>query len=133
MFPNYRGILNFPNSNQGNNNFNYPSNMPNNFNISNMQKQNMNNFYMDPLNTQKGFFIYFSRHNLFFSLYIDIYPQSKPMMGKAMNPNLNFNHEANLNNMNSMTNMNIMNPQPTKTLKSNSTVFIPSSLLLFNF
>ena len=54
MFPNYRGNLNFPNSNQQNNSFNYPTNLPNNFNIPNIPKQNMNNFYMDPLNVPKG-------------------------------------------------------------------------------
>lgn len=50
-----------------------------------------------------------------------------------MNPNLNFNHEGNMNNMNSINNMNLMNTQPTKTLKSNSTVFIPSKFKFLFF
>jgi len=37
-----------------------------------------------------------------------------------MNPNVSYTHEG------SMNPMNIINPQPTKTLKSNSSVFIPS-------
>lgn len=59
--------------------------------------------------------------------YLDGYPQSKTLLGKNMNQNMNYGHEGNMNPM------NIINPQPTKTLKSNSSVFIPSKIFFLSF